>query len=56
MTSSSSSHFITTRKIFPICGKKFSIPISYTAERDRAEQILLECAARLQIENGIHKT
>jgi small-conductance mechanosensitive channel len=31
---------------FPYLWEEISIPISYTADRDRAEQILLECAAR----------
>lgn len=31
---------------FPYLWEEISVPISYTADRDRAEQILLECAAR----------
>jgi small-conductance mechanosensitive channel len=31
---------------FPYLWEEISIPISYTADRDRAEQILLECADR----------
>lgn len=31
---------------FPYLWEEISIPISYTADRDRAEQILLECTAR----------
>jgi small-conductance mechanosensitive channel len=31
---------------FPYLGEEISIPISYNVDRDRAEQILLECAER----------